>query len=67
MCAAALTRLPSLLQRLSTEQQKLWTEGLAAARAALGDTIFEEAWHSGAAMTSRQLLAGSYTGACSPE
>jgi hypothetical protein len=51
-----MTRLPNLYERLSTDQQLLWTERLAAARVELGEACYAEAWRSGQALTLRQAV-----------
>ena len=56
LCATAMTRLPSLYERFTTDQQMLWNERLAAARVELGEACYEEAWRSGQAMTLRQAV-----------
>jgi predicted ATPase/transcriptional regulator with XRE-family HTH domain len=56
LCATAVTRLPNLYERLTTDQQMLWNERLAAARLELGEAGYAEAWRSGQAMTLRQAV-----------
>ena len=56
LCATAMTRLPNLYERLTTDQQMLWNERLAAARLELGEVGYAEAWRSGQAMTLRQAI-----------
>ena len=56
LCATAITRLPDLYERLTTDQQMLWNERLAAACVELGDVGYAETWRSGQAMTLRQAV-----------
>jgi predicted ATPase/transcriptional regulator with XRE-family HTH domain len=56
LCATAVTRLPNLFERLTTDQQMLWKERLAAARLELGEAGYAETWRRGQAMTLRQAV-----------
>jgi hypothetical protein len=56
LCATAMTRLPNCYERLSTDQQLLWTERMAAARTELGEACYAEAWRSGQMLTLRQAV-----------
>ncbi|MBI5567610.1 MAG: helix-turn-helix domain-containing protein [Chloroflexi bacterium] len=56
LCATAMTRLPNCYERLSIDQQRLWTERLAAAHAELGEASYAEAWRSGQTLTVRQAV-----------
>jgi hypothetical protein len=56
LCATAMARLPNLYERLTTDQQRLWNERLAAARLELGEADYAETWRRGQAMTLRQAV-----------
>ncbi len=56
LCATAMTLLPNLYERFTTDQQSLWNERMAVARMELGDAGYAKSWQIGQAMTLRQAV-----------